>query len=137
MDEKEKHKPEVIRDSRMKRGKEQFLVKWKGFSEDHNSWEFESPILSNLIKKFKKDTETNSRAKSKSKPQKEASSKKEDSTPITLIKVEAKSDRTIQYTFQQGKRRYSISSNQANNVEKILIVSYYEKYCEFLQTTRH
>ena len=35
----EEYEVEQILDSRKRRGKLQFLVKWKGYTDEHNSWE--------------------------------------------------------------------------------------------------
>jgi len=44
VDGEEEWKVEEILDSRWYRRKFQFLVKWKGFSREHNSWEVASNV---------------------------------------------------------------------------------------------
>jgi len=44
VDGEEEWKVEEILDSRWHRRKFQFLVKWKGFSREHNSWEAASDV---------------------------------------------------------------------------------------------
>ena len=36
---------EQVLDSRLKRGKLEYLVKWSGYTDDHNTWEPESNLL--------------------------------------------------------------------------------------------
>ena len=39
-----KYEVEEVLDSRLKRGKLEYLVKWSGYTDDHNTWEPESNL---------------------------------------------------------------------------------------------
>ena len=51
-----KYKVEEVLNSRLKRGKLEYLVKWSGYTEDHNIWESEDNCKNsrNLIEDFHK-----------------------------------------------------------------------------------
>ena len=47
---------EQVLDSQLKRGKLEYLVKWSGYTDDHNTWEPESNLLNlkEMINEFHK-----------------------------------------------------------------------------------
>ena len=56
VDEEEEYEVEAVLDSRIYRGKFQYLVKWKGYGDVHNSWEPESNVANapKLVARFHK-----------------------------------------------------------------------------------
>jgi hypothetical protein len=44
IDEEEEHEVEQVLNSRLRRGKLQYLVKWKGYTDEHNTWEPEAGL---------------------------------------------------------------------------------------------
>ena len=44
--------PDEILKCRIKKGKKQYLIRWKNYSDHDATWEFSSPLLSPLIQKF-------------------------------------------------------------------------------------
>lgn len=131
----EEYEVEAIRDYRIHRGKEQFFVKWKGYKEEENSWENVSNLFCDiLIKKYRKENKDKiEKINSQSKPTKEENKRnKEKFTKIQkrISKAVVKDD-SIKYIFEQGSEKYSKMSNQVNNVELHLIISYLESNCVF------
>ena len=55
VNEETRYEVEEILNSRLSRGKLQFLIKWKGYTDEHNSWQPESNVLpgaEKLVKKY-------------------------------------------------------------------------------------
>ena len=54
VDEETRYEVEEVLNSKLLRGKLHFLIKWKGFTDEHNSWEPEANVLPGLEKLVKK-----------------------------------------------------------------------------------
>lgn len=77
---------ERIVSDRMYKGKQQYLIKWEGYSESENTWEFKEnlmceDLLKEYIEKKKKTKETKGNVK------KTQTAKKEESKPQNKIAV--------------------------------------------------
>jgi hypothetical protein len=49
VDGEERYEVEAVLDSRMLRGRLQYLIQWKGYSYEHNSWENATDVHSPLL----------------------------------------------------------------------------------------
>lgn len=94
---------EKIRDDRMFRGKKQYLIKWVGYPETDNTWEFESNLFcSEILEAYENDKKNRLKeklpSKSKAKEPTENQAKKtkvddshkESTTPSTTDKKETR-----------------------------------------------
>lgn len=127
---------ELIVDSRVYKGKKQYLIKWEGFEHKENTWESAKDILcKELIDDFEKNKKTIVTPKSKSKKKINFDISNEWHNDVTHIESVYKDDKTpslmCDIIFQNGSK-LSVDTSQAHFKCPLKLLEYYEKNINFV-----
>lgn len=135
---------ESIVDSRIVAGKKQYLLKWKGYSDEHNTWEPKENLkCPKLIKAFemeaeRKERERNEKRKASSTPTPDAKVQKRKADGIHGFARGLKPEKIIGATDSPGKLMFLmkwagtdeadlVPAAQANKECPQIVIKFYEE----------
>jgi len=129
-EEEEEYQVESIVDHRMKKGKKEYLVKWKGFDDEENTWEPTSNLnCDDLVEAYEKEREkkssvptTDSSAKKGKKRKSEISAGGDGKTKTTVNK---------QNGFEKGFTAEEIIGATENNGEVHFLIKWKEELVDY------
>ncbi|KAF7681023.1 Heterochromatin protein 1 [Astathelohania contejeani] len=117
---------EKILKSRKVNGKKQYLIKWEGYDDKHNTWEWETDILSKeLIRNFEAGIKKKQRREKTKHTNEEHTSQKEVKTESTKTKKEilysdAGIGRTLTNEWDDFIKKI-VSVHRDNDTDKIMV----------------
>lgn len=122
--EEAEYEVESINGYRIKGNKIQFYIKWKGYSENDNTWEYESNLnCTNILNQFLDSLEE----KSKLLVKYQLKSPSRKYTPAKKAITDAsKTDVGIYYTVLENGTKYRLSSEEIQRKDPYLLIEYLE-----------
>lgn len=127
---------EKIVDSRILKGKKQYLIKWEGFENEENTWESAKDILcKELIDEFERSKKQPSKPKKITKKKIDLDISNEWHEELSYVESVYRDEKSqslmCDLVFQNGKK-LSVEISKAHLKCPIRLLEYYEKNINFI-----
>ncbi|ELA47169.1 hypothetical protein VCUG_01358 [Vavraia culicis subsp. floridensis] len=124
---------EKIVDSRIYKGKKQYLIKWEGFPSNENTWEYAKDIFSKeLIDQFEEEKKQKKKSAAKPRAVPEVTNEwAQEVSNIENVYMDEKKNRLmVDILFNSGKRM-SVDAKTVHQRCPVALLEYYEKNISF------
>ena len=127
---------ESVLSHRIKKGKFEYLLKWKGYSSDENTWESDVSGCQNLVKSYLElhnviDPKFSNNKKSEEKKIKKTQLEKIQEKQIEIINI-SKLNEEILFTIKINNEEKTLNNKEMKQKYLYQLISFYERYMQFI-----